>query len=77
MPHMSTEEILAAVLALDPKTRAEVAHQIIASLDELSDEENERLWAEESDRRVKELREGRAKEIPGKQVLADARSLLR
>jgi hypothetical protein len=74
---MSTEEILAAVLALDPKTRAEVAHQIIASLDELSDEENERLWAEESDRRVKELREGRAKEIPGKQVLADARSLLR
>ena len=77
MPPMSTEEILAAVLALDPKTRAEVAHQIIASLDELSDEENERLWAEESDRRVKELREGRAKEIPGKQVLADARSLLR
>jgi hypothetical protein len=77
MLHMSTEEILAAVLALDPKTRAEVAHQIIASLDELSDEENERLWAEESDRRVKELREGRAKEIPGKQVLADARSLLR
>ena len=74
---MSTDEILAAVLALDPKTRAEVAHQIIASLDELSDEENERLWAEESDRRVKELREGRAKEIPGKQVLADARSLLR
>ena len=77
MLYMSAEEILAAVLALDPKTRAEVAHQIIASLDELSDEENERLWAEESDRRVKELREGRAKEIPGKQVLADARSLLR
>jgi hypothetical protein len=74
---MSTDEILAAVLALDPKTRAEVAHRIIVSLDELSDEENERLWAEEADRRLKELRAGRAKELPGKQVLADARALLR
>ncbi len=74
---MSTDEILAAILALDPKTRAEVAHRIIVSLDELSDEENERLWAEEADRRVRELRAGRAKEIPGKQVMADARFLLR
>ncbi len=74
---MTTEEIVAAALKLDLKKRTELAHRLLRSLDELSDEENEKLWAEEANRRVKELREGRAEEIPGKQVLTDARALLR
>lgn len=74
---VTNEDVLAAALSLDRKERAELAHRLIVSLDELSDEENERLWAEEADRRVRELREGRAKEIPGNQVMADARALLR
>lgn len=77
MLEMTSEEIVAAALKLDLKKRAELAHRLLSSLDELSDEENEKLWAEEADRRVKELREGRTEEIPGKQVLADARALLR
>jgi hypothetical protein len=74
---VSTDEILDAVLALDPRTRSEVAHRIILSLDDLSNEENEKLWAAEADRRFRELRDGVAKEIPGTQVIADARALLR
>ncbi len=71
---MTTKEIIAKALKLDLKERAEIAHRLLESLDELTDEENERLWAEEADRRVKELRAGHAKEIPGEQALADARA---
>lgn len=74
---MSTDEILAAVLALDAKTRAKVAHQIIASLDEgvegLGEAEWEAAWVAESERRLADMREGRVKGIPGEQVFVRAR----
>lgn len=77
---MSTDEILAAVLALDPKTRASVAHRIIASLDEtvesLGEAEWEAAWVEESERRLADMREGRVNGIPGEQVFARARARL-
>ena len=74
---MTARDVVAAALKLDLKQRAELAHKLLRSLDELSDEENEKLWAEEADRRAKELREGRSKEIPGHRVLAHARARLR
>jgi len=77
---MSTDEILAAVLALDPKTRAKVAHRIIASLDEavegLGEADREAAWVEESERRLADLRVGRVNGIPGEQVFARARARL-
>jgi putative addiction module component (TIGR02574 family) len=77
---MSTDEILAAVLALDPKTRAKVAHRIIASLDEavegLGEADWEAAWVEESERRLADLRVGRVNGIPGEQVFARARARL-
>jgi len=77
---MSTEEILAAVLALDPKTRARVAHRIIASLDDavenLGEADWEAAWVEESERRLADMRAGRVNGIPGEQVFARARARL-
>ena len=48
---MSIEEIEAEALKLDPKARARLAERLLESLEILSDQENERLWAEEADRR--------------------------
>jgi hypothetical protein len=48
---MSIEEIEAEALKLDPKARARLAEKLLESLETLSDQENERVWAEEADRR--------------------------
>src|SRR5438445_12150439 len=48
---MSMKEIAAAVLELVPRYRARLAGKLLESLENLSDEENELIWAEEADRR--------------------------
>jgi putative addiction module component (TIGR02574 family) len=70
------EEIAAAALKLPHKQRAELASELLRSLDELSGAEIEQLWAEEVDRRIRAMREGRAKGIPGEEVFARGRALL-
>ena len=52
---MSVEEIEAQALKLGPKARARLAGKLLESLEDLSDEENEQLWAEEAERRDAEL----------------------
>jgi hypothetical protein len=52
---MSIDEIEAAVLSLSPTDRARLAEKLLESLDQLSPEENDRLWAEEVLRRDREL----------------------
>ncbi len=75
---MSVEEIIEAALKLDPKTRWRVVEKIAASLEEeqIPEADTEALWLEEAARRARELREGKADEIPGDEVLARARALL-
>jgi|ABSQ01.1.fsa_nt_gi hypothetical protein len=48
---MSIDELEAEVLKLDPRARARLAERLLDSLERLSDEENEQLWAEEAERR--------------------------
>ena len=48
---MSIKEIEAAVLKLVPKERARLAGKLLDSLEDLSEEENESLWAQEAERR--------------------------
>jgi hypothetical protein len=48
---MSIEEIEAEALKLAPQARARLAEKLLESLETLSDQENEALWAEEADRR--------------------------
>lgn len=52
---MSIQELEAEALKLDPKSRARLAGKFLASLENLSEEENTRLWAEEAERRAVEM----------------------
>jgi hypothetical protein len=48
---MSTEELEAEALKLAPRDRARLAERLLHSLENLSDEENAKLWAKEAERR--------------------------
>ncbi len=48
---MSINELESQVLQLEPEHRARLAEKLLASLEDLSEEENARLWAEEAERR--------------------------
>jgi len=74
---MSTEELEIEVLRLPPRDRARLAEKLLQSLENLSDEENARLWAEEAKRRDQvwdaDLTMGR----PSDDVFRDARARLK
>ncbi len=48
---MSIDELEAEALKLKPEARARLAERLLDSLEDLSDEENARVWAEEAERR--------------------------
>lgn len=77
MTFMSTEELEAKALKLDPKARARLAGKLLESLENLSDEENRQLWAEEAERRDADLDADPASAHPASEVFRDARSGLR
>jgi putative addiction module component (TIGR02574 family) len=70
-------EVFASALSLDVDDRAALAQKLLASLDELSEEESERLWAEEARRRLDEYRAGRAEAVPAEAVAQKAERLFR
>ncbi len=49
--HISIKEIEAAALKLAPKDKALLAEKLLDSLEDLSDEENEIIWAEKAEPR--------------------------
>ena len=74
---MSREELEAEALKLDPKARARLAGKLLESLEELSDEENARLWTEEAQRRDAEMDKNPGAGFPAEEVFRDARAKLR
>ena len=70
-------EVLKHALSLHVHDRAALAERLLASLEELSEEEAERLWAEEAQRRLEEYRAGRAKAVRAEEVHQKAERLLR
>ena len=74
---MNQDEIEAEVLKLQPHVRARLARKLLESLETLSDEENERLWAEEADRRDTDWNSTPTSARPAADVLRDARAKLR
>lgn len=73
---MTTDELEAAILKLDSRARARLAEKLLASLETLSEEESERLWAEEAERRDVEWDAGIRSGRPAADVLRDARAKL-
>ena len=69
---MSTEELETEALKLSPKDRARLAERLLQSLENLTDEENARLWAEEAERRDAAWDETAAR--PANNVLREARA---
>ena len=74
---MSIEEIEAEALKLDPKARARLAERLLESLEALSGQENEGLWAEEAERRDAEWEAAPGTARQSGAVLRDARTKLR
>jgi DNA-binding SARP family transcriptional activator len=70
------EELASEMLKMNVESRAALAKRLLDSLDELTPEENERLWVEEAARRYKQLKSGTATSISSEDVFArlDARS---
>jgi hypothetical protein len=73
---MTARQIEKQLLKLDVRSRAKLAEKLLSSLDELSDAENERLWAEEARRRHEELANGKGKSRPAHEVFRIARARL-
>jgi putative addiction module component (TIGR02574 family) len=73
---MGLEKIEAEIKKLDLKDRAALAKWIVGSLDELSEAEVEALWAEEAERRLDEMEQGKVTEIPAKDAIRRARAAI-
>lgn len=74
---MTIDELKAEALRLNPEDRAELASELLVSLDALSESEIEKLWLEEAVRRDAELDSGAARSTPADEVFAAARARLR
>ena len=57
----ATEEVLADALKLDPDSRAQLASELLASLDGPTDPDAEQAWQAEIARRVADLEAGKLK----------------
>ena len=74
---MSIDELEAEVLKLGPQARARLAERLLNSLESLSDEENEQLWAVEAERRDAAWDSKGGTGRPAADVFQDARARLR
>ncbi len=74
---MTIDELKAEALRLNPEERAELASELLVSLDNLSEAEVGKLWIDEAVRREAELDSGTARAIPAAEVFAAARARLR
>ena len=68
------EEILSAALSLPPEQRAALADHLLVSLDGPDQKAIDAAWAEEAERRMRELDEGRVEAVDGELVMERLRS---
>jgi len=71
---VSVDELKKEALRLNPEARAQLASELLASLDAMSETEIEKLWIDEAIRRDEELDSGKARAYPVDEVFARARS---
>ena len=69
-----SQVVLEEALKLTTNERAEVAEQLIASLDEASDTDVEQAWQEEVQRRLQQIERGEVKTIPWEVVQRQLRN---
>ena len=74
---MTVDELMRAALGLNAAERASMAHELLSSLESLSEAEVEQLWVEEALRRSAEIDAGLVETIPADQIIAEARARLK
>ena len=74
---MTRKELESQALKLAAKARARLASKLLESLENLSEEENLALWAEEAQRRDEAMDRGADGGKPAEMVFRDAESGLR
>ncbi len=74
---MDIAKLESEALSLPVEARASLAQKLLTSLEEISDSEFDRLWGEESARRVADMDAGRVKPVSSEEVARKARKLLR
>ena len=72
-----TRELESKALKLLPRERARVAQRLISSLEREVDADVEKLWRQEAERRLGEIKTGKVAGIPAEKVIRKARSSLR
>jgi hypothetical protein len=70
---MRVEDIADVALELPSEARALLADRLVESLDPAEDGYIHGLWADEANRRLKELRSGAVVGIPGEEAVAKLR----
>jgi hypothetical protein len=71
---MGIEELKEELFRLGPEDRANLARELLASLDTLTESEIEALWLQEAIRRDEELDRGDAASYPAGEVFHRARA---
>ena len=74
---MNTETIIREALSLPVQERAELAEQLLTSLDALSEAEIAQLWLLEAARRAEEMDQGSTKRFSADEVRRQAQALLK
>jgi putative addiction module component (TIGR02574 family) len=70
-------ELESRALKLPRRERARLAQRLISSLDPDVDADVDKLWLQEAERRLAELKSRKVPETPAEKVLRKARSALR
>ncbi|MEW6616421.1 MAG: addiction module protein [Thermodesulfobacteriota bacterium] len=70
----TNDRVIEEALSLPADVRINLVEKLLTSLNLPVNEEVERLWAEEAERRVSQIEESKAKLVPGEEVFAKIRA---
>jgi putative addiction module component (TIGR02574 family) len=70
----TNDRVIEEALSLPVDVRLNLVEKLLTSLNLPIDEEIERLWAEEAERRVSQIEEGKTKLVPGEEVFSRIRA---
>ena len=71
METMQKEDIIRTIISMPPLDRIEIIDRVYESFDNNNTDENEKLWAEEAERRVTAYLNGEIEAIPLEEVLKE------
>jgi len=65
---ITNDRVIEEALSLPADVRLSLVEKLLTSLNLPIDKEIDRLWAEEAERRVSQIEEGKVKLVPGEEV---------